>query len=176
MLGARPASIAETVQGRPVSRSTGSALTVSPSQAFSPTTTGNSESSTRLRSGGACFARYCFTSLLPLSSSLPMRRRTVCVRGGPASFSADIASSACTIGPLSSAAPRPHTRPSRTTPAKGGTVQAFSSTGCTSPCTMSPSTGAPGGPGSSISVTAPASRAVSPSAPAVRSSQSFCAA
>ncbi len=93
----------------------------------------------------------------------------MCVRGR--SRMAFMAKSACTKGPLSSAAPRPKTMPSRSMPANGGTVHCFSSTGCTSPCTTRPSTGAPGGPKSSISVTGPASRAKSPREAEVRRSQ-----
>src|SRR5207248_10819 len=75
MLGENPASTETTVQGRSAARSAGAAVTVRPSQAFSPITTGNIASSTRLRSGGGCASRYSRTSVLSLSSSEPTSSR-----------------------------------------------------------------------------------------------------
>ncbi len=48
MLGVSPASISSITHGLPVPFASSAGSTASPSHAFSPTTTGNSESSTRL--------------------------------------------------------------------------------------------------------------------------------
>jgi hypothetical protein len=174
---ANPASTEATSKGSAeASGRVARVVTVSAFHAFSPTTTGNAESRTRLSGGAGWDARYCVMSVDPLSSSVPTSRRIVCVRFCFVSFNTFMASNACTSGPLSSAEPRPSTWPSRTSPPNGGKAHASSSTGTTSPCTTSPSTGAAAGPGSSTSTTGPASRTVNPRRRPTSRSHAFWAA
>ena len=76
MFDAMPAAI-DVRRIAPASRSSSRASTLSVFPDISPTTTGKSESSTRLRSGALWFSRYFVMSVLPVSSSLPTRRRIV---------------------------------------------------------------------------------------------------
>ncbi len=170
MLTAWPADRSTTSMGPSAGCDRSCARTTHSAQAFSPTTTGKSLSRIRLRSGSAWSFRYVSMSVAPCSSSVPTSSRTVWVRFSPELFSAAMASSACTSGPLSSAAPRPHTAPLLKVAANGGTVHSDAFTGCRSPCTTRPSTGAPSGPGSSTSVMVFRSRTTNPSSGPTRAS------
>ena len=60
---------------------------------------------------------------MPVSSSQPRISRTPCFSGMPASFTARIAYSAHSAGPLSSVVPRPYIRPFSISPASGSCFQ-----------------------------------------------------
>ncbi len=78
----------------------------------------------------------------PTSSSCPKATRTVRRGRKPSRASRSSASMVATTPVLSSSVPRPHTKPSAITPAKGGSVHdSGSGTGTTSRCDVS-STGA----------------------------------